>query len=243
MNSTLIFSSIGYLPQEQLVDGRPTIDVTLVEDSRQLTDVVVVGYGTRQKKDVTGAVSSVRAAELQQENPTSITDQIRGNVPGISVSMNTSAKGGGTGDLLVRGKTTLTANTSPLIVLDGVIYYGQLSDINPNDIQTIDVLKDASALAVYGSKAATGVIAVTTKRGKTGKPQISLNTNWGIAELSKYQAVYGPQGFLKWRADVMRSTNVNNPYYMYTDPRQLPDSVSLETWQGTATGDPVDIWL
>lgn len=244
-NSTLVFSSIGYLPQEQLVGSRTMIDVTLAEDSRQLTDVVVVGYGTRQKKDVTGAVSSVKTAQLEMEHPTSVTDQIRGNIPGISVSMNTSAKGGGTGDMLVRGKTTLTANTSPLIVLDGVIYYGQLQDINPNDIQSIDVLKDASALAVYGAKAATGVVAITTKRGKSGKPTISLNTNWGIAELESNQRVYGPQGFLDWRADVMRSTNTNNPYWQYSDPRHLPDSVSVDEWMArtNASGDPVEQWL
>lgn len=243
LNSTLVFSSIGYLPQEQLVDGRTVIDVTLAEDSRQLTDVVVVGYGTRQKKDLTGAVSSVKAAQLQQEHPTSITDQLRGNIPGISVSMNASAKGGGTGDLLVRGKTTLTGNTSPLIVLDGVIYYGQLADINPNDIQSIDVLKDASALAVYGSKAATGVVAVTTKRGKNGKPTIQLNTNWGYAELDHVQKVYDGQGFLNWRADVNRSANQNNPFWYYSDPRSLPDSVSETQWLNGQSGDVTELWL
>lgn len=243
LNSTLVFSSIGYLPQEQVVDGRSVIDVTLAEDSRQLTDVVVVGYGTRQKKDLTGAVSSVKAANLMQDNPNNVIDQLRGNIPGLNVNINGSPKGGGTGDLLVRGKTTLTANTTPLIVLDGVIYYGQLADINPNDVQSIDVLKDASALAVYGSKAATGVVAITTKKGRSGKPTITLNTNWGFAEVNQEQKVYDGPGFLNWRADVNRSANQNNPYWFYSDPRSLPDSISQTQWLGSNTGDPVEVWL
>ncbi|MGN8067636.1 SusC/RagA family TonB-linked outer membrane protein [Mucilaginibacter sp. SG564] len=242
-NAILVFSIVGYASQEQPINGRNQINVTLAEDNKQLNEVVVVGYGTRQKKDVTGSVSSVKATQLENENPTSIGDILKGNVAGLSVSMNTSAKGGG--DLLVRGKTTLTANTSPLIVLDGVIYNGQLADINPNDIESVDVLKDASALAVYGSKAATGVVAVTTKKGKNGPPVITLNTNFGLAELSKNQKVYSPQGFLDWRADVLRSTNTTNPYYQYTDPRKLPAGVTVDQWMALtgATGDPVDQWL
>jgi TonB-linked SusC/RagA family outer membrane protein len=242
-NGTLVFSIIGYTTQEQPVNSRTTINVNLAEDNKQLNEVVVVGYGTRQKKDVTGAVSSVKATQLENENPNSIGDVLKGNIPGLSVSMNTSAKGGG--DLLVRGKTTLTGNTSPLIVLDGVIYPGQLADINPNDIASIDVLKDASALAVYGSRSAAGVVAITTKKGKNGPPVITLNSNFGIAQLEKEQKVYGPQGFLDWRADVMRSINVNNPGYQYTDPRNLPAGVTLQQWMDLtkATGDPVDQWL
>ncbi|WP_294183439.1 TonB-dependent receptor plug domain-containing protein [uncultured Sphingobacterium sp.] len=117
-----------------------------------MTEVVVIGYGAASRKDVTGCIASVKVEQLENENPQSVADLLKGNIAGLSVSQNTSAKGGG--DLLVRGKTTLSASTSPLIVLDGIIYNAQLSDINPNDIQNIDVLKDASSLAVYGAKAA-----------------------------------------------------------------------------------------
>ncbi|MEZ2337731.1 SusC/RagA family TonB-linked outer membrane protein [Mucilaginibacter sp. RCC_168] len=241
--ATLVFSIVGYASQEQPVNGRNQINITLTEDNKQLNEVVVVGYGTRQKKDVTGAVTSVKATQLENENPTSIGDVLKGNIPGLTVSMNTSAKGGG--DLLLRGKSTLTGNTSPLIVLDGVIYNGQLADINPNDVESVDVLKDASALAVYGSRSAAGVVAITTKKGKTGPPIITLNSNFGIAQLEKEQKVYGPQGFLDWRADVMRSINVNNPDYEYTDPRKLPSGITVDQWMALtkATGDPVDQWL
>jgi len=240
-NATLTFTYIGFNSQTITVGNESTIDVRLTPSANNLNDVVVVGYGTRQKKDVTGSVSSFKATQIENENPNSLQDILRGNIPGLNVGLNTSAKGGGS--LLVRGKTTLTANTSPLIVLDGVIYLGQLADINPNDIETVDVLKDASALAVYGAKAATGVIAVTTKKGKTGAPVITLNTNFGTAQLSKNQKVYDPEGFLAWRSDVQRIGNTNNNYNFYSDPRNLPADYPLTTWLNGATGDPVDIWL
>jgi TonB-linked SusC/RagA family outer membrane protein len=244
---TLSFSSVSYTTLEIAINNQATINVVLKDDGKQLSDVVVVGYGTRQKRDVTGAISSVKATQLENENPASVTDILKGNIPGINVAMNTSAKGGGNGDLLVRGKTTLSANTAPLVVLDGVIYQGQLADINPNDIETIDVLKDASALAVYGSRAATGVVAITTKKGTSanGMPIITFNANTGIAQLERQQKVYDPQGFLNWRADVQRANNTTLPSYQFTDPRQLPAGVTVAQWMALtgATGDPVDQWL
>ncbi|MDB5275044.1 MAG: SusC/RagA family TonB-linked outer membrane protein, partial [Chitinophagaceae bacterium] len=242
-SNTLVISSVGYASTDEKVGNRTTINVVLNDDSKQLTDVVVIGYGTRQQKDVTGAITSVKAEKLENENPASVADLIRGNVPGITVALNTSAKGGGTGDLLVRGKATLTASTTPLIVLDGVVYQGQLADINPNDIERLDILKDASALAVYGSASAPGVVAITTKKGKAGAPQITLNINTGFAELEKNQKFYGPEGFLNWRADGARASNTANPYYYYSNPNALPDGVTVAQFLGTSTGDPTTVWL
>ncbi|MXV16007.1 SusC/RagA family TonB-linked outer membrane protein [Hufsiella ginkgonis] len=240
-DAVLVASSISYVTQEQPVSGRSTVDFILVDDKTQLQEVVVIGYGTAQKKDVTGAVSSVRATQLENENPQSVADILRGNIAGLNVSYNSSAKGGG--DLLVRGKTTLSASTSPLIVLDGVIYIGQLSDINPNDIETVDVLKDASSLAVYGAKAATGVVAITTKKGRAGAAQISLNSNVGLATMSVNQNVYDGPGFLKWRGDVARSGGTT-PAYIYLDPNNLPAGVTLTQWlNGQTTTNPTDLWL
>ncbi len=240
-NATLVFSMIGFTVQEIAVNDRNQIDVVLLESINELAEMVVIGYGTAAKKDLTGAVSSVKATQLENENPQSVTDILRGNIPGLSVGFNSSAKGGG--DLLVRGKTTLTASTSPLIVLDGVIYIGQLSDINPNDIETIDVLKDASSLAVYGAKAATGVVAITTKKGKTGAPTINFNSNFGIATLAKDQPVYDGPGFLNWRADVARSAGTA-PAYIYNDPNNLPEGVTMTQWlNGQTTTNPTDLWL
>ncbi len=240
-NATLVFTMLGYATQEVAVNNRTQIDVELQESVSELSSVVVIGYGTAQKKDITGAVSSVKATQLENENPQSVADILKGNIPGLSVGLNTSAKGGG--DLLVRGKTSLTAGTAPLIILDGVIYIGQLSDINPNDIETIDVLKDASSLAVYGSKAATGAVAITTKKGKSSTPTITFNTNFGIARLSKDQPVYDGPGFLLWRADVARSAGTQ-PAYIYNDPNNLPEGVTLTQWlNGQTSTNPTDLWL
>jgi len=241
--NTLVISSIGFTTVEEKVGSRTVINVVLQDDSKNLSEVVVIGYGTRAVKDVTGAISSVKAEKLENENPTSVTDLIRGNVPGITVAMNTSAKGGGTGDMQIRGKASLSANTAPLIVLDGVIFQGQLQDINPNDIERVDILRDPSALAVYGSASAAGVVAITTKKGKNGPPQITLNINAGISQLEKNQKYYDPEGFLNWRADGARSSNTTNPYYFYSNPNALPDGVTLAQFMGTSTGDPTTVWL
>ncbi|MDT3402101.1 SusC/RagA family TonB-linked outer membrane protein [Mucilaginibacter terrae] len=241
--NTLTFTYVGFTSQTITVGANPTIDVRLAPSANNLNDVVVIGYGTRAVKDVTGAISSIKADRLENENPTSVTDIIRGNIPGVSVALNTSAKGGGTGDLQVRGKASLSGNVQPLIVLDGVIYFGQLADINPNDIDRIDVLRDPSALAVYGAQSAGGVVAITTKKGRSGAPRITLNANLGIAQLAKNQKFYQGEGFLNWRADAARSANTNNPYYFYSNPNALPEGVSLAQFMGTSTGDPTTVWL
>jgi len=240
-NAVLVFTSIGYKTKEVPLNGKTNVTVALDEDdAKGLSEVVVIGYGTASRKDVTGAISSVSAARLENENPQSVADILKGNVAGMSVSLNTSAKGGGA--LLVRGKSTLTAGNEPLIVLDGIIYNGQIADINPNDIETVDVLKDASSLAVYGAKAATGVVAITTKKGTSSKPTITFNTNVGLAQLAQNMRPYDGPGFLNWRADVMRS-GASTPDYLYNDPRSLPAGVSMTQWLNGQTGDPVDLWL
>lgn len=151
----LVVSYTGFATQEIPLNGKgATIDVSLSEQISNLNEVVVVGYGTQTKKDLTGAVSQVKVAQLENENPQSVQDALRGNVPGLSISQVNAASAKGGGDLQVRGRSSINAGTTPLIVLDGVIYQGQLSDINPNDIATIDVLKDASSTAVFGAKAA-----------------------------------------------------------------------------------------
>ncbi|MBZ4188413.1 SusC/RagA family TonB-linked outer membrane protein [Niabella beijingensis] len=239
---TLSFSFVGFTSAEEVVGTRTVIDVKLNGSTTALSEVVVIGYGTAQKKDLTGAVASIKASRLENENPSSVQDIVRGNVPGVNATQGVSAKG--VGNLTVRGKTSLTAGTNPLIVLDGVIYQGQLADINPNDVANIDVLKDASSAAVFGSKAASGVILVTTKRGSSRKPQIVLNSNVGFAELSKNEPLYDGPGFLGWRSDVFKSMNAaSSKKYIYDDPRKLPDTVSLDRWMDGKTGDPMDIWM
>ena len=244
-NGTLIFSSVGYGEQSVAVNGRTKIDISLTAaEGPKLDEVVVVGYGTRTKKDVTGAVSQIKVTQLENENPQSVADALRGNIAGLSISQTNSASAKGGGDLLVRGKSSVNAGTSPLIVLDGVIYPGQLSDINPNDIATIDVLKDASSAAVFGAKAASGVVLISTKRGTSGaKPTISFNTNIGWGELARDQPLFDGPGFVAWRQDVLRSTNVTAPQYRYNDPRVLPSGVTVDSWREGQTGDSITVWL
>lgn len=243
-DDTLIFSFIGYESRKEFINGRTEIDINLTPNVSQLNQLVVIGYGTAKKKDLTGAVASVNAAKLQDENPISVQDVLRSNVPGLEVGVSTSAKPGGS--LQIRGKNTLNAGSSPLIVLDGVIYYGALADINPQDIATIDVLKDASAAAVYGAKSANGVILITTKKGKTGKPTINFNANFGLATMGVNEPVYNAQDFLNWRTQVKRSSyGFNEKPYQFNDPRQLPSNISVDDWLAYdgSSGDPVKIWL
>lgn len=242
-DAVLVFSFIGYESQEVVVGNRSTINIQIAAELTTLSEVVVIGYGTQKKRDLTGAVSQVSATQLENENPNSVQDILRGNIAGLSVGFSTSAKGGG--DLQVRGRTSLNAGSSPLLVLDGAIYYGALADINPNDIATIDVLKDASSAAVYGAKAAAGVIIITTKKGKKGKPTVTFNTNVGLATMSVHEPVYGPNEFISWRTDVFNSIDVDHELHRYGDPRALPSGLSLDEWMGydASNGDPVTVWL
>ncbi|RWY51262.1 SusC/RagA family TonB-linked outer membrane protein [Mucilaginibacter gilvus] len=241
--AVLVFSFIGYTQKEVTVGSATEYNVQILPNSRNLNEVVVIGYGTRAVKDVTGAITSVKADKFENDNPASVTDVLRGAVPGISVSLSTSPKGGSVGDLQIRGQASLSGNVRPLIVLDGVIYFGDLADINPNDIDRLDVQRDPSALAVYGAQAAGGVVAITTKKGKKGGSVITLNANTGIAQLLQNQKFYQGEGFLNWRSDVQRSANSSNPYYYYSDPRALPDGVTTAQFLAGATGDPVTIYL
>ncbi len=245
-NGTLVFSNVGYSNHTIKVSGKQSIDVQLAAGlTSSLSEVVVVGYGTQRKKDLTGAVGQVKATQLENENPSSVQDVLRGNVSGLNISQTNSASAKGGGDLLVRGKSSINAGTSPLIVVDGVIYYGQLSDINPNDINTIDVLKDASSAAVFGAKSASGVVLITTKKGTSDEPQITLNSNVGYGEVANNETLYDGPGFVSWRTDVQNSRFIDHSPYEYDDPRSLPSDVSLDDWLAydNSSGDPVDVWL
>src|SRR5689334_2233742 len=245
-NGTLVISFTGYASQEIAVKGKSEFLVSLELTTLNLDEVVVTGYGTRAKKDVTGAIAQDKVTQLENENPPSVQDALRGNVPGIVVTSSATAKGGG--NLQIRGKNSISGVSSPLIVLDGVIYQGDLSDINPNDIATIDILKDASSAAVYGAKAASGVVLVTTKKGSGNKPSIGFNSNIGLATLAMDEPLYDGPGFVHWRSDVLKSQNITTAKpYQYDDPRQLPSNITTAQWlaydNSSPTADPVDIWL
>ena len=231
-NAVLVFSFIGYLKQEIVVGNQNVIDVTLAADAADLDEVVVVGYGTVKKRDLTGSVERIDAVRFQNQTMTQLTDMLTGTVAGFNANQATSAAGGSS--LEVRGPTSLNAGTSPMIVLDGVVYKGSIQDINPHDIESIDILKDASSAAVFGSKAASGVILITTSKGEKGKPTINYSTRIGFAEPATARKPIGPEEYIQFRKDFFRTVFPNNPYHFYTNPNELPSDISLEDWRGYA---------
>ena len=244
-DAVLQISFVGYESQEITVGSQSTINTSMVPDSEQLDEVVVVGYGTQKKRDLTGAVGQIDATKIANQSPNSVTDILRANVPGLNVGFNNSPKG--VSQLQVRGNNSLNAGTQPLIVLDGTIYNGDLSSINPNDIDKIDVMKDASSAAVYGARGANGVILITTKRGTSEKPTINVATSYGVATKAFDNPPYSPEGYANWRTDVFKSINYgvdDQPGY-FDNPNNLPAGVTLADWLAYdgATGDPTTAWL
>jgi TonB-linked SusC/RagA family outer membrane protein len=174
-NAILQISYIGYISQEIRIGSQTNINIRLVEDSQTLAEVIVIGYGTAKRKDFTGSVSSVRI----ENSPAGLAanfnalESLKGSVAGLDIGAITSA--GGTPSMQVRGQNSISGSNNPLIVVDGVIFMGSIIEINPNDIASYDILKDATSAAAYGSRSANGVIIITTKKGKTGKPVIHFN--------------------------------------------------------------------
>ncbi len=175
----LVFSYLGYKTQEAQVSGE-TMSITMEEDAEYLDEVVVIGYGTQKKSDVTGAVATVGAEAIEKFTFSDAAQALQGQLAGVSVQSNGGAPGAGA-EIVIRGIGTFS-NNGPLYVIDGVIT-GSMSSLNPSDIESVSVLKDASALAIYGSRAANGVVIVNTKKGKKGKLTIDFNTNFGVANV------------------------------------------------------------
>jgi TonB-linked SusC/RagA family outer membrane protein len=256
-NATLVFSFTGFSDKEVAVKGTAPLSVSMAESVSGLNDVVVVGYGTATKKDITGAVSQIKATALENDNPRSVGDILRGGAAGVDVGFDGSTKGSNA-SLQIRGKGTLTANSNPLIVLDGVIYPGGLEDINPNDIATIDILKDASSAAVFGARSANGVILISTKKGKVGKPVITFNDNIGINKVEKKPHLLTGPEFLDFRSQAVWSNTSGTPlkyafdstsqvgiqYYSF-NPATLPSNITTAQWLALdgSTKPLVDTWL
>lgn len=247
-NAVLAVSFIGYISQEITVGTSNTINVQLAEDAKTLDEVVVIGYGTMRKKDLTGSVIQIRPENIANENPKSVQDILRGT-PGLQVGYDAAAKGGGSMEL--RGQRSVYTDgghNNPLIILDGMPFYGELSEINPNDIGQIDILKDASAAAIYGSKAASGVILLTTKKGKQGKPIVNITANIGLTDPYKTRERFAPDEYLMhrqhwyekgtygenketgtWEAYQTGARAGQNGYF--ARPDRLPEGVSIEDWR------------
>jgi TonB-linked SusC/RagA family outer membrane protein len=206
-SSILVFSFVGFEQQEVTVGSQAIINVTLVESVTGLEEVVVVGYGTQRKEAVTGSVASIGGDAIRDIPASNLTQSIQGRLPGVELSQ-TSTRPGSSLQIRIRGARSLTATNDPLVVLDGIPFVGSITEINNDDIKSIDILKDASATAVYGSRGANGVILITTNKGIKGqKARITYNGRESVNTLfAKFPMMDGPE-FVALRAAAGKYTN------------------------------------
>ncbi len=207
---TIQFSYVGYLTKEVKVGNQSTINVTMETDDKMLSEVVVVGYGTMRKSDLTGAVTQVDSKSIEKSVPTSIDQVLQGRAAGVQIQANTGTPGGSS-TIRIRGTNSLNASSQPIFVIDGVIIDSDGSDngntnplagINPSDIVTMDILKDASATAIYGSRASNGVIMITTKRGQSGEATITYDGYVGWQQMPKKLEVLGLKDYAQHYNDI-----------------------------------------
>ncbi len=204
-SNILRFSYVGYLSQEIEINDQTTIDVSLSVDMAQLEEVVVVGYGTMKKSDLTGAVSSVSEEDIVSAKSSNAAEILQGKIAGIDMTRSNGQAGSGY-NILIRGQRSFSASNDPIYIVDG-IDYGENVNINPNDIASIEVLKDASSTAIYGSRGANGVILITTKKGEAGKPTISFNTYYGITSPLGKLPMGDADYYLRMTRDLVRTNN------------------------------------
>lgn len=264
VNSKLTFSFTGYVTQTVTVPATGDISLRLEVTNQSLNEVVVIGYGQARKKDLTGAITQIRPDKIADQNPNTVQDIVRGT-PGLSVGLDPNGKGGGS--IQIRGQRSVytdAGHNDPLLVLDGMIFYGELSEINPDDIAQIDVLKDASAAAVYGAKSANGVLIITTKRGQKGKPRINFTTNLGLSTRAGNRDVFSPEGYIQYREDWYKAgtfgvnaatgqyedyqvpqsgwgTNKRPGYFERPTPENLAKyGITIDQWRGYTTNQATD---
>lgn len=199
-NANLLVSYIGYKQQSIKAQGDSPLSIKMEADAIGLQDVVVVGYGSQRKSDLTGGIVSVNADKLKQVTSNNLLDKLAGQVPGLKVT-TTNAKPGEDQSIRVRGENSLSANNSPLIVLDGIPYSGSLGDIDPDIIENLSVLKDASSAAIYGARGSNGVILIQTKKGQMGQATVSYKGQFGVQMVQKKQNVMKGEEYIKFRQD------------------------------------------
>ncbi|WP_158600396.1 SusC/RagA family TonB-linked outer membrane protein [Fibrisoma montanum] len=251
-NATLVFSYIGYLTREVALGARSNLTVQLETDIKSLNEVVVVGYGTVKKSDLTGSVSTVKADEIRQMPTVSLEQGLQGRAAGIQVTQASSAPGGGI-SVRIRGGNSINGGNEPLYVVDGFPIYNNndeanpsggrlggyrtspnaLASLNPNDIESIEVLKDASATAVYGSRGANGVVLITTRRGKAGQGKVNLDVYHGVQQVDRTIDVLNGREFAQFLNQ--EATNLGQPQY-YT-PQTIPTFNNQADWNSLLTGE------
>ncbi|SFC28169.1 SusC/RagA family TonB-linked outer membrane protein [Spirosoma endophyticum] len=217
-SATLVFSFVGYVTQEQAVNNKSVVDVQLVPDNKSLNEVVVVGYGQVKKSDLTGAVATVPVEEIRKVAVTSLDQALQGRAAGVQITQNSGAPGGTT-SIRIRGGNSIQGDNEPLYVIDGIPFkndgassggnFNVLSTLNPSDIESISVLKDASSTAIYGSRGSNGVVIITTKRGKAGKSTITLDAYYGVQNVRRKYPLLNGREYAQFVNDA--NTNEGRP--------------------------------
>lgn len=229
----LVFSSVGYVTEEIAVAGRAVIDLAMMPDVTELQELVVVGYGVQKRSDITGSVASVPKDRLANLPVTNLMHAIQGATAGLSVTQDSSVPGS-SGTMQVRGINSINANRDPFIVVDGSPFFGRTNDINPNDIEDIQVLKDASAVAIYGTRGANGVILITTKRGsQTEKPKINYNGYIGTEAIAHVLEPMGKEAYLSKYDDFLTANSLPKTAV-------LPNAAEVDNYNKGITTDWLD---
>jgi len=209
-SSVLIFSFVGYVPTEKTITNESVLDITLATDTKSLQEIVVVGYGTQKRANVTSAIASVPMNEIKDMPVSNVATALQGKIPGVVIQQNNGTPGS-TPAIKVRGFGSISAGNTPLIVVDGnIVGAGIFSNLNTNDIESMDVLKDASSTAIYGSKGSNGVILITTKRGKSGKPSVNLDVYTGFQEITKKIDLLNSQQFAEFGKEASNNAYLDN---------------------------------
>lgn len=229
----LEISYVGYITQTIAVVPGQNINITLQEDSKSINEVVVVGYGTVKRSDLTGSVASLDASSLTANSQTNAIDAMQGKISGVNITRN-AARPGGSYNIVIRGKSSINNSNEPLWVIDGIPTSSNANDLNPDDIEKIDVLKDASATAIYGSRGANGVIIVTTKHGKEGRFSISYDGYYGARKASNLPDMMDDDEYVKFRTALFetqgKSTDRSNAEFFTTDEWEKIDNHDYTDW-------------
>ncbi len=232
-HAVLVFSYIGFSPREVTIGGKSVWNIALSESASKLDEIVVIGYGTQKKRDVSSAISSVSAADMKDNPVSNFAQAVTGKMAGVRILNSNNAPGGGS-NIVIRGLNSINASNDPLIVVDGFPLkdgFNQsenpLNTINTADIESIEVLKDASSSAIYGARAANGVILITTKKGKSGKPTVSINVRSGVERMTNKMHMLNREDFLKFMDDARAQA------YIVEDPNFGTNNPELPQWKWT----------
>lgn len=228
-NKVLVFTSVGYKSKEVPTANKAVINITLEEDNVGLEDVVVVGYGTVKKKDLTGSVVSVKSSDIVQTPTANAMDALQGKVVGMDIVKSSGQSGSGV-NILLRGTRSIYGDNSPLFIIDGIP--GSFSNLNPADIESIDVLKDASSTAIYGSAGANGVVIITTKKGKAGVTNVNFDAFYGVNGFPQFPHGMTGDAYINLKREAYRGQYGNYPEFMndiFTNPAQL-DAYNAGKW-------------